>query len=560
MESLKNKLSSFKLNTSINKTILKIDLKNEIDQENQRALSYSNFRRGIVKTNDSYFYYILNETQSNSYSYTYSAIKYEIDEEKQQINVSPDNILIKFYPKYLIKDYFSDSQLIDMQFECLSKYKNLGKNHKQIQEVHEMIIRDDCILVVVEKFDNSLKDFLDENDDICDEFQENILPPRKEWYFTRLIYDIVTKLNELKRYGIFFGTLININDIAIRNFKVNLKDKYGFDQAMLNIEDVEFVLPNPFLYEIETIFMMLDNNITTKVFPPEMLERFIPNSSKPNILEKTKEFTFFTQNDQSEKELEIKLKTKESILEQRNLTRRFSSLPSSRIQELQDNHKENKDVFLGNDQEKTNFDSWMLGLLIYQILQNRLPENISLLEDIEKVKNYYSIASQDLKKTKLPGATDLLGSLFAHHLLKVKKNVIGLEYFFMEISVVMRKIIGDAMKLNPKYRIYPSFDDCTNGLKIVDSIDQSMTESFLTESLNINDKSHKTVKLGEEDKELVFFKLKKEYITIFLDEYDPDNFDKFHLDYFWTPNSKGMDREKFIKLKKHKETIPLTFI
>ena len=138
MEAIK-KLSIFKLNSSNNKTIIKTDLKNEIDQENQRTLSNTNFRRGIIKTNDSYFYYILNEIQSNSYSYTYSAIKYEIDEQRHQINVSSEDILIKYYPKYLIKEYFSDSKLIEMQFSCLSKYKNLGKNHKQIQDIHEMI-------------------------------------------------------------------------------------------------------------------------------------------------------------------------------------------------------------------------------------------------------------------------------------------------------------------------------------------------------------------------------------------------------------------------------------
>jgi len=557
-------LSKFKLNSSNNQTLINVELKNDIDTSNQRILSNSNFRRGIIKTNDSYFYYLLNETQANSYSQTYSAIKYNIDEETQQINVSPDKLSIKYYPRNLIKEYFSDSKLIEMQFSCTSKYKNLGKKHKEIQEIHEMIIRDDCILIVIEHFENNLKDFLDLNQNICIRpEQDELLPPRKEWFFTKMIYDICNKFYELTKIGIFFGTLINPYDISIRNLNVNLKDKYGADKTMANIEDVDFVLPNPFLYEIETIFMTLDNNITTKTFPPEMLEKFVMNKDKQNILEKVKNICFFNNlmEEENKEKQEMNLLDKSYGLIPRKFSSRLYSAEKREREEKKDSqiiHLNNLTFFLSEEEEKIQFDSWMLGLLIYLILQNQLPENLTKLKNIEEVKLFYSSSNFDFYKNKANGTLKPMEALFANKFLQEKKKPIGIEYIHTEISFVMKRIIGDAMKKNPKFRIYPHFVDCNDDLKIVDSIDQnSLSESFLSENLR---NFHKDIRINnekffDEEKEIQFLIVKKNYIKPFLEEYDPERFEDFHLMYFFTPSNLNIERDKYLKLKKLKDLI-----
>ena len=145
--------------------------------------------------------------------------------------------------------------------------------------------------------------------------------------------------------------------------------------------------------------------------------------------------------------------------------------------------------------------------------------------------------------------------------MKERKNIIGLEYIRTEISFVMKRIIQDAMRKNPKFRIYPNFDECCDDMKFIESVNESnLTESFLSESrIGFNKAVDKSEKLScfDEDRELQFLVVKKNFIKPFLEEYDPERFNEFHLTYFFTPSSINVERDRYLKLKMIKDLIPI---
>jgi len=262
-------------------------------------LPKSDFKRGFIKTNENYHYYLLNEIQSNSYSKSFSAVKYEIklnpNTNEKFYELCEKSYLIKFYPKALLLEFFSESELLDFQFSLSSKFKSLASADKNIQKIFEIITSNDCILIVTELYEHTLKDFLVKNKDICKvNFSSTIAEFKIEFYYGKLIHDIIMKLNDLSKRGIFCGGLINSNDIYIINFNLQLTDKMRMDFSnSISIEEIEFVLTNPFFYEIETLFKLLEGGKIALTYPPEVLEHFYKNKKQFGLIEIKKNVFLF---------------------------------------------------------------------------------------------------------------------------------------------------------------------------------------------------------------------------------------------------------------------------
>lgn len=594
----------------------------------------SEFKRGFLKTKEDYHYYLLNEIASNSYSQTYSAIKYEKNSSTGQFEINDQKFAIKLYPKNVLLKHFTENDILDMQYSFYSKYKNISDEDKTIQKVYEIIIGYDCILVVTELLENTLKDFLNKNKDICDECIEPCnVECRVEWFFGKLIYDIISKLNELSKKSIYFGSLINSSDIYVRNFNIVYNDPMQVNNP---IEDIEFVLTNPFFYEIETIFKILNNAIFAFTYSPEMIKLFSIQRSKPEQIEKLENVYFFRkkpqknmneENDTNKKDVKTNqnlLRSGRTIIsfsKQQNNTSSFMNKVSngdileklngnnnSNLIDLEKNNSDeakqtvNEINFLLSKEEKEKFDAWMIGMLVYDIIFNKFPDQITKSKDLYFIKSFYfpkffykiseKVKIQVLKgkkqaKSKVKLSKDDIINRFLNFTLskteiqkriqestqaenekKINENIktkndIYFTFPKLGISFVMKELLNFCLKIEPKARIYPRFDLPTeetlhrNNKKPDDSYLKEF--SIMSESKNYSIKdSAGNLNIEHKHQFLEFSILFKEYYSYISKKEKNKTIDDFHINFFKNVFREDIaDEELFLKKKNEIDRIKI---
>ncbi len=419
-------------NKNINQSVSPFDIEqNQINNDNEYVklldlLPKSDFKRGFVKINDDYHYYILNEIHSNSYSKSFSAVRYtksfNNSTNKEDFILVDESYCLKFYPKYLLLEYFTESELTDLKFSFFSKYKNLSEYDSNIQTIYDIVIANDCVLVVTELLENNLKDFLIKNKDICKESRlESKGEIRIEWYFGKLIYEIIKKLNEYAKKRIYFGSLINTHDIYVRNIDLDLIDIIDIEMENTiqnESEDINFVFTNPFFYEIETVFKSMDNNIISYTYPPEFLKHLIENKTYKRFMLFEKNVFFYRTKEEKEiykQNTDIRksfpddnLKySKKNILDSSSKNLLLQNKMSSSTKEINIMNKKNSSEFgkktssnkidvneleknlLVTDKQREQFDAWMIGMLIFDIIFNSIPEDLSQKKDMKEIKEFY---------------------------------------------------------------------------------------------------------------------------------------------------------------------------
>jgi len=589
-------------------------------------LPKSDFKRGFIKTQEDHHYFLLNEIQSNTYSKSFSAVKYikKTNSYNAETNftICDESFMVKFYPKDLLYEFFTESELIDFEYS-LSKYKSLGLSDKNIQKIFEIIIANDCILVVTELFEHTLKEYLIKSKDICHStYLTAQLEIRIEWYFRKLIYDIVNKLNEVKKKNIFFGALINTYDIYIRNINLDLNNIYEFGNGSTNnyMEEIDFVFCNPIFYEFETLFKLLNNGRSAFIYPPELLEHIKCDEAtyglvllnegiyvfrskeekelykdKPKLntvllsevgmksspLKKYKSVNFYSNigkmsSDKIVAEINIKPSDssnnyKENLKSQRhsiavsvnaNKDGKKSGIFSSTLIK----NKKEYNLLVSYDQ-RAKFDSWMIGMLIFEIIFNKYPDNITQLKNLNEIKEFYfnELCSNISEKNKnVNMRTSIKPTEDDNSKIKTiteKKKHRFFTFFSSEISSPIKDLLNYCFKINLKKRVYPNFDDCTD--EIIKKI-KVISEEIVGES-NVNEKNDENsqaidknydleetleiLKGEDKNKYVDFIRRKNEYVKL-ISERRAEYVDTFHSKFFFNQVNMTDKNEENVITKK----------
>jgi len=616
-------------------------------------LPKSDFKRGFIKTQENHHYYILNEIQANSYSKSFSAVKYikniNSANEENNFELCDESFLIKFYPKSLLSEFFTESELLDFEYSLVSKYKSLGLNDKHIQKIFEIIIANDCVLVVTELYENNLKDFLIKNKDICkSSYLTSQLEIKIEWYFGKLIYDLVNKLNELKKKNVFFGALINSNDIYIRNFDLNYNDILQLDATNISVlDDIDFVFTNPFFYEIETLFKLLNNGPIAYIYPPEFMKHFKHDTKRFGFIQidqgvyifrSKEEKEFYGDKHQDElifgeknvkKLSNIKTVKNESILSkfnsgnlnnfndekninnnENNKLKRISftskninkekksgGILSSLLKKKEKNFKEkNNEDFVSTEvyllvssDQRVKFDAWMIGMLIFEIIFNKYPSDITKLKDFNEVLEFYfpdsfsnyfknNLNSNKKKSVKDSSCPIKLGTnlikiginnntnnnnkisyispknLNTDENIQEKKHPKKFSFLRSGISNLMKDLLSYCFKIDWKSRVYPNFDDCTDekikNLKVNSDIIASEknidNENDLSESMGKNYDVQETFEIlkGEGRNQYVDFIMRKNEYVKLITERRSEYADTFLYKFFFNKIKLNSDKNE----------------
>ena len=456
-----------------------------------------------------------------------------------------------------------------MKFSLNSKYKNLSNKDKCIQKIFECIIAKDCILIVSELLEYTLKDFLKKHTDVCCECVEDCeYPIRVEWYFGKLIYRILNKLQDLFEKSLFFGSLINSSDIYIRDIDIKFNEKIDPNLSMSKVEkEIEFVFTNPFFYEIETIFKLVNNTGFPDFYPPEIL-CFFEEDPQTHLITKIKGRNLFRLKEEKKNLTEIDENKK--ILNQRkskldntnsnNFNNELNEIPGkSKRHNLRNiaipveniNLVQEEIYFLINNKQKILFDSWFVGMLIYDIIFNELPIEFDSLKEAKEfffpnlnLKDKIGSKIGQIIKVILPGLDQEEKNDDEKKLLN--SNKITFNYRKYDISHVMREFINMCLKSNPDERVYPSFKDCDEEIfkRIFINDDSKFGISKINESKS--DNSYLNLKdYDEKAKEFVILKHDYEQF-IMKKEDDIDIFHgKFFLNFIRDPN---IEENELLKL------------
>ena len=274
-------------------------------------------------------YFLINEVFYSDYTSTYTGKKIQIYQDKiNEENKTP--LLIKFISRdFLKKNIFSELELKDDRLEKLfeslknefPKYQNL--KHEGLQNLIDFIVNEKGVYFILEFFNFTLNDYIKMNIDQIKNTKTSI-----ELHLTgfrELITDFFSCVNYIHEKGLYFGSLINPNDIYLKASKNSESKKKYFIK-----------ITHPFLSYIFTLLELKSNLMENKFpvnFPPDIYQ----------IVKKRKTDNFESLN---------------SIL---------SSLDTS-------------------------FDIWTSGILLYQMINDKIPFNYDSLDNIDKsnnIDNYY---------------------------------------------------------------------------------------------------------------------------------------------------------------------------
>ena len=168
-------------------------------------------------------YFLINEVFYSDYTSTYTGKKIQIYQDKiREENKTP--LLIKFISRdFLKKNIFSELELKDDRLEKLfeslknefPKYQNL--KHEGLQNLIDFIVNEKGVYFILEFFNFTLNDYIKMNIDQIKNTKTSI-----ELHLTgfrELITDFFSCVNYIHEKGLYFGSLINPNDIYLKASK-----------------------------------------------------------------------------------------------------------------------------------------------------------------------------------------------------------------------------------------------------------------------------------------------------------------------------------------------------
>ena len=168
-------------------------------------------------------YFLINEVFYSDYTSTYTGKKIQIYQDKiNEENKTP--LLIKFISRdFLKKNIFSELELKDDRLEKLfeslknefPKYQSL--KHEGLQNLIDFIVNEKGIYFILEFFNFTLNDYIKMNIDQIKNTKTSI-----ELHLTgfrELITDFFACVNYIHEKGLYFGSLINPNDIYLKASK-----------------------------------------------------------------------------------------------------------------------------------------------------------------------------------------------------------------------------------------------------------------------------------------------------------------------------------------------------